>query len=220
MIRAVLFDLDGTLYDRDALVYELAKEQHRVFGEYFPDLNEERFIATIVELDDHGYGSKPELYARLARDYQLGEDIARRMEAHFWDHVDRSCRASDDTLEALSALCTGGKKLGVITNGTTTRQNAKLNAIGISSLFDAILISEAEGLRKPDRRLFQRAVERCGVRASEAVFVGDHPDLDVAAAQAAGLTAVWKRVPYWKMTLDNVLAIDKLTELLPLCLEA
>ena len=100
-----------------------------------------------------------------------------------------------------------------------SRQSAKLNALGLSAFFDVVLISEAEGLKKPDRRLFQRALDQCGVDASETVFVGDHPEVDVAGARAAGLVAVWKRVPYWEMTVDDVLTVDRLTELLPVCLE-
>jgi putative hydrolase of the HAD superfamily len=54
------------------------------------------------------------------------------------------------------------------------------------------------------------------VAAGEAVFVGDHPENDVAGARSAGLTAVWKRVPHWKMTLPDVRAVDTLSEILPL----
>ena len=219
VIRAVLFDLDGTLYDRDALVSEIAKEQYRVFGEYFRDVKEAQFVDMIAERDDHGYGSKPELYTRLAAEYELGGDTAHQMEEHFWEAYDRSCRPPDDTLVALSALQRQGIKLGVITNGSTMRQAAKLKALGLSSFFDTILISESEGLRKPDRRLFQRALDQCGVVAPEALFVGDHPDVDVAGARAAGLAAVWKRVSYWEMTFNDVVTIDSLTELMPMCLE-
>jgi putative hydrolase of the HAD superfamily len=52
------------------------------------------------------------------------------------------------------------------------------------------------------------------------LFVGDHPEVDIAGARAAGLTAVWKRVPYWEMTCGDVLTIDALTELLPVCVRA
>jgi putative hydrolase of the HAD superfamily len=220
MIRAVLFDLDGTLYDRDALVTELAAEQHRVFGDHFPRLDRNQFVATVVTLDDHGYRNKTELYTQLAADHGLDATLSRRMEADFWERYDRLCRPPDDTIETLSELRQRGMTLGVITNGGTARQSAKLQSLGLSSFFDTILISEAEGLKKPDRRIFQRALDRCGVLASEAMFVGDHPDADVAGARGAGMTAVWKRVPHWEMTFEDVPTIDNLTELLPLCRRA
>jgi putative hydrolase of the HAD superfamily len=49
------------------------------------------------------------------------------------------------------------------------------------------------------------------------MFVGDHPDVDVAGAKAAGLVAVWKRMPYWTLKVDGVLIVDRLSEILPMC---
>ena len=217
MIRAVLFDLDGTLYDRDVLVRQIAEEQYGVFRRHLQDIDERRFVDRVIELDDHGYGSKPELYARIALDHCLDSDVARQLEGHFWEAYDRYCRPSEDTLTTLATLQDVGMKMGVITNGSVKRQDAKLRALGLSKFFDVVLISEAEGLRKPDPQIFRRAVERSGVSPSEAMFVGDHPEVDVAGARTAGLTPVWKRVPYWHLALDDVLVIDRLGDLLPAC---
>jgi putative hydrolase of the HAD superfamily len=169
----------------------------------------------VIELDDHGYGSKPALYARIVTEFGLDAALALRLEAHFWKTYDRCCEPSPETLAVLSALRESGTTLGVITNGTVDRQQAKLRALGLADVFDVVLISEAEGLRKPDARIFHRAAGRLGVVPPHAMFVGDHPEVDVAGAHAAGLQAVWKRVPYWPLTCD-VPAIDSLRELLPL----
>jgi putative hydrolase of the HAD superfamily len=84
-------------------------------------------------------------------------------------------------------------------------------------MFDVVLISEEEGIRKPDARIFDRARERCGVdHPSEAMFVGDHPEVDVAGAHAAGMVAVWKRVPYWTLSTEGAVTIDQLSEILPI----
>jgi len=110
-------------------------------------------------------------------------------------------------------------KLGVITNGKTQWQQQKLDSLGLTPLFDTVLISEAEGLRKPDRAIFERALERLSVRAGDAMFVGDNPEADVAGSRTAGLVPVWKYVPYWKMNLKDVLTVHKLVEILPHCLK-
>ena len=120
-------------------------------------------------------------------------------------------------MSTLQTLRKHGKKLGIITNGATKLQQQKLDALGISELFDTILISETEGVRKPDPLIFARAVGRCGVSASEAVFVGDHPDVDVMGALAAGLIPIWKFVPYW-MPVEGVATVRTLIDILPLCL--
>ena len=70
----------------------------------------------------------------------------------------------------------------------------------------------------PDPEIFQRALERCGVEPCQALFVGDHPDVDVAGARRAGLVAVWKFVPYWTLTTENMMTVHRLEEILPMCI--
>ena len=55
------------------------------------------------------------------------------------------------------------------------------------------LISDAEGVSKPKRQIFDRALERLNVTPAHAVFVGDHPEVDVAGVRAAGMRAIWHR---------------------------
>jgi putative hydrolase of the HAD superfamily len=143
--------------------------------------------------------------------------LAGELEADFWDCYCRHCLRPDDTVATLEALRAGGKKLAVVTNGPVEWQSRKLSTLGLAGYFDEVLISEAEGISKPDPRIFARALERCGVAPHEAMFVGDHPELDIAGARAAGMRTAWKRVPYWPMTFDDVLVVDRLSEIVPLC---
>lgn len=50
------------------------------------------------------------------------------------------------------------------------------------------------------------------------MFVGDHPDTDIGGALGAGLRAIWKRVPHWEIALKDVPVVDKLSEILSICL--
>jgi putative hydrolase of the HAD superfamily len=140
------------------------------------------------------------------------------MLAHYWSEYMQNCLASEDTLVTLQTLRERGQKLGVITNGPVKLQQQKLDALGITRLFETIVISEAEAVRKPDPAIFARALERCGVVCDEAVFVGDHPEIDIAGAHAAGMRPIWKYVPYWKLTVPDVPVVKSLREILPICL--
>jgi putative hydrolase of the HAD superfamily len=220
MIRAVLFDLDGTLYDRDALVVKVAHDQFAAFRSKLGDVSEDAFVHRLLAIDDHGYASRPDLYRDLAAHFALGPGLGTELENQFWNCYSQGCTLSDDTWTTLQTLRTAGKRLGVITNGQTAWQSRKLESLGLGAFFDVVLISEAEGLRKPDPRIFASALDRCGVSPGDAVFVGDHPEVDVAGARAAGLVPVWKRVPYWTLELDGVLVVDRLSEILPVCLQA
>ena len=216
MIRAVLFDLDGTLYDRDAAMVELARDQFAAFSSRMPGIDEARFFERLAALDEHGYASRSDLYLRLAEEFGFDNALAVDLERHFWESYSRRCEVTDDTWTTLRTLKSSGKKLGVITNGQTTWQRTKLEGLGLGEVFDVVMVSEAEGIRKPDARIFHRGAERCGVTPAEAMFVGDHPDIDVAGARAAGMFAVWKRVPYWTLTTGDVPIIDRLSEILQL----
>jgi putative hydrolase of the HAD superfamily len=212
VIRAVLFDLDGTLYDRDAAMLAIAREQYEVFKDRLRG-GEDAFVARLLELDDHGYAPRPGLYLRLALEYGEDDGLAAELERHFRARYGRRLDVADDTWRTLRALRSAGKALGVITNGPTIWQQGKLDTLGMGAFFDVVLISESEGVAKPDRRIFHRAVERLGVAPGEAMYVGDHPQIDVAGARAAGLAAVWKRVPYWELTVADALVVDALSEI-------
>ena len=218
MIRAVLFDLDGTLYDRDSVMRNLVEEQFGAFRESLGGVSESQFVQRILQLDAHGQSDKPGLYERVVLEWGLDRELAGHLVRYFREHYDRHCSLSADASATLQTLRTCGRKLGVITNGGLAWQQKTLRCLGLASFFDTVLISEAEGLRKPDPRIFARALERCDVCPAEALFVGDHPEVDVAGAKAAGLIPVWKRVPYWEMAVDDALIVDHLSDILPLCL--
>jgi putative hydrolase of the HAD superfamily len=217
-IRAVLFDLDGTLYDRDATMVELAHDQFAAFHDHLqPRVDEHRFATRFIELDDHGYASRSDVYSRLADEFGLDNRLTVDLERHFWEAYGRRCEISADTWNTLHSLRAAGKRLGIVTNGQTEWQSRKIEGLGLGSIFDVVLISEKEGIRKPDARIFDRARERCGVdHPSEAMFVGDHPEVDVAGAHAAGMVAVWKRVPYWTLSTEGAMTIDQLSEIIPI----
>ena len=83
--------------------------------------------------------------------------------------------------------------MGMITNGGVLMQGGKISHLGLAPAFDTILISGAEGVKKPDPQIFLRAVARLGVDPAEAVHVGDNPVADVGGAKTAGLRAIWRR---------------------------
>ncbi len=209
-----LFDLDGTLYDRDALVGELFAAQFDAFREELAGVDPQWYVARTLALDEHGYFPKEALYATLGGELELSRSLQQRLLEHFWDSYDAFCTLPDDTRVTLHALRERGARMGVVTNGRTERQLAKIDALGIREFFDTVVVSEAEGLKKPHPAIFARALQRCGATAATTAFVGDHPTADIEGARGAGLAAIWKRVPYWSMTRDDVRVVDRLADIL------
>lgn len=213
VIRAVFFDLDGTLYDRDAAILAVARSQYEAFRNDFGDVPQSSFVERLLALDAHGHSRTPRLHHELAREFGLPDSLGDRLEACFRTLYPQFCRVTDDTRTTLETLRRRSLKTGLITNGPTDWQSLKIEAMGVGPLFDTVLISENEGIGKPDARIFARAVERCGVTASESMFVGDHPEADILGAKAAGLVPIWKRMDYWNVP-DEVQRIERISEIL------
>jgi putative hydrolase of the HAD superfamily len=215
VIRAVLLDFDGTLYDRDAAIVRLAELQFEEFGAQFPNLTKSSFVERVVALDSHGHARPMGFHQRLADQLGLPHGIGDQLEGFFRSRYPDCCRITDDTMSTLKTLRDLGIKLGIVTNGPTVWQSRKIDALGIAPLFDTIVISGDAGVEKPDPRIFELALQRCGVVAAESMFVGDHPTADIQGAKSAGLMPVWARKDYWEVP-EDIARIDRISEILGL----
>ena len=93
-------------------------------------------------------------------------------------------------IELLTAL----KKeysLGIISNNLLDEQLGKLRRLGISDYFDFFAVSEEVGAAKPDRRIFEVALDRGKVNADEAVYIADSWEIDIVGSLNAGIRPVW-----------------------------
>ena len=97
----------------------------------------------------------------------------------------------EDTLPVLTNLKEKGIRLGLLTNGGSDSQRAKLERFALSDYFDYIGISEEIGHAKPDAAVFELALTALDTTATDIWMVGDHLEWDVAGAQAVGMAAVW-----------------------------
>jgi HAD superfamily hydrolase (TIGR01549 family) len=128
-----------------------------------------------------------------------------------------------DVKPVLQALY-GKYNLGIIANQPLGTE-ARLRQYGIRDCFSVILSSAEEGISKPERALFLRALERAGCEPHEAWMIGDRPDNDIAPAKALGMKTVrvrqglGGRMPVDKEELKADYTVDSLTELLAIFLK-
>ena len=197
MICGVLFDLDGTLFDRASSVTACVTAQHARHERMLGAVATCDYVDRFVELDARGYARKEEVYGEIAAELALPESAARELFDDFYEHYHQHAVPFPDLHPTLSALRDSGTRLGIVTNGGEAHQQATIDALGIRHYFAAILISESEGVRKPDPVIFHRALERLNLPPEEAIFVGDHPVVDIQGARDVGLRGIWKRDEYW-----------------------
>src|SRR5262245_556723 len=121
-----------------------------------------------------------------------------------------------DTPAVLTALAGRGLVLGVVSNADG-RVPAALEAYGIASLFRVIVDSHLVGVEKPDPRIFALALDACGARAEEAVYVGDIYEIDVQGARRAGMFPILldPQRGYGPVDCARIERLADLLELLP-----
>ncbi|KYC99902.1 2-haloalkanoic acid dehalogenase [Heyndrickxia sporothermodurans] len=212
MIKAVLFDLDGTLLNRDLSVREFICDQYHRFYRFLGHIPKEKYVSKFIELDCRGYVWKDKVYEQLVNEYNIHTITPEQLLEDYITQFKNSCVLYPNLIVMLEMLKDNNMKLGMITNGKGQFQMDNVAALGIENYFDAILISEWEGCKKPEPQIFEKALRKLNVSASESLFVGDHPDNDVKAAENAGMKGIWKKDEYWgKVEADYI--INDLSEI-------
>jgi putative hydrolase of the HAD superfamily len=217
MIRAVLFDLDGTLHDRKSTYRAFMERQWTRFRGRLAGISLDRFMEAAIRSDVNGQAPRINAYGALAKALKLARALEQELLADYQAGYPAAAMPFPRVNELLDALRSMGVRLGMITNGSIDIQGRKLDTLGFGPRFDAILISEAEGVRKPEAEIFHRALARLSVDADASVFVGDNPDADVRGAKAAGMRAVWIRDAWFtEPPTDADAMVDAVDEILPL----
>lgn len=192
--EAIVFDLDHTLFDRfksfDLFAPKLFDKHKKDFKD---ELTEEDFYDFMTETDKHfnhlGWDKVFDEYDRkILKD---GKKLDR--EVFFNDFLrfyTTNCVPYHFTDNVLSSLRKKGYKIGLITNGVSEIQRAKVCALGIEKYFDSIIISGEFGKNKPDPSIFYKMSEDLGIPTEKMVYVGDHPICDYKASKNAGYTPI------------------------------
>lgn len=212
MIKAVLFDLDGTLLDREASVHSFIKVQYDRLNDMLSHIPRDKYIARFIELDNHGYRWKDKVYKQLVKEFNIEGIMWEELLLDYMGEFSNHCIPFPGLLEMLRELKENHYKLGIISNGKCQFQLDNIRALDIEKYFDTILISECEGMKKPDSEIFIKASEKLNVSLDESIFVGDHPLNDIKAAQSVEMIGIWKR-NFLSHDFKTNLVIDNLKQL-------
>ena len=204
MIKAVFFDLDGTLCDSDTAWCIAERETFQLLRKHYPDLSEAALTKAwttvhqkLFQQLDAGERSMAEVrdlrFQGLFKELDLPTDkIIEELSDFFCSCYLTSLRLYEDiaVLEALHAY-----HIGIITNGAHDKhpdsQLSKIKHLGLSDRIQSLTISDEVGVRKPNIKIFKVACERAGVLLKEAMFVGDTIQNDIVGANRAGMTSVF-----------------------------
>lgn len=197
MIQAVLFDLDGTLLDRRQSLEQFIHDQYNRFTPHLMNIEKSEYCSRFLELDNNGYTWKDKVYATLLCEYNITTLTPEQLLHDYITNFQHHCIPFQNMHELLQRLTQQNIKIGIITNGFTDFQINNLRALNIHTYTNTILVSEAEGLKKPHPEIFERALQKLDVKATECLYVGDHPENDVLGSERVGIVGVWKRDSFW-----------------------
>lgn len=180
-ITAIFFDMGGVLVRTIDL--EPRRKWEQRFGMRDWALQDLFFNSPIGQAAQIGRATTDDAWAYVAAMLGLEADELRQLQADFWRGD-----TFDESLLALIRSLHTRYKTGLISNALPDARTVfadKLNG----DLFDILVFSGEEGVKKPDPEIFRRALARLGVHAEESIFVDDMLE-NVAAAQALGMRGV------------------------------
>lgn len=200
MPRAVIFDIDNTLYSYDAAhgaAWRAVTDYAVRAFSIAPDVFEDWHRAGSRLLEEHSGGRCAAIHNRLIR-YQLmleavGQPIAHApaMAKLYWNTLLDAMTPFPGVHQAFERLLSMGLTVGIGTNMTADYQFEKLHRLGLLRHVRFMVSSEEVSAEKPDRRLFDLCAAKAGCAPGECVFVGDSLKGDVLGALNAGMGAAW-----------------------------
>jgi putative hydrolase of the HAD superfamily len=206
-IKAVLFDLFDTLMliEHDHAFYRPSlRRAHEFLVQNGVDVSFDVFEDAYVAARDALYAEadarmeEPHFNLRVANalrslgyDFDVSSGVVRGATLAFCKEFMRYVRVDENAKDVLSEL-RGKCKLGIVSNFAIPECVFRLlQKHGMDMFFDVVVVSGAVNKRKPSPEIFQKALGKLGVGASEAVFVGDTVDADIQGAKSVGMKTIF-----------------------------
>ncbi|MEU8706691.1 HAD family hydrolase [Streptomyces sp. NPDC048565] len=224
-IRAVLWDIDDTLFDysgadRVGMHQHLASEglpegydsvAHALdVWKAVTDVQWARFAAGELDFQGQRRERVRAFLGRLLSDAEADEWFGRHVA-----HYEAAWALFPDAVPVLDRLA-GSFRQAILSNSTIRNQDRKLRTLGVRDHFEAVVCAVEIGVAKPAAAAFHAACEALSLDPHEVAYVGNEPDIDAGGAVAAGLTGIWldRAGQGGRPELVRIMGLDELPGLL------
>lgn len=224
--KAILFDLDDTIISFEGVSEEAWKKCCSDFiNEYLPVCNEQELLSQInttrkwywSDPERHKIGRTDMIQARreivkIALNNLKVYDIiqANSLADSFSAYRVELISLFPNSINTLKYLKSKNIKLGLITNGTSKEQRAKINRFNLNDFFNIILIEHEVGFGKPDLRVYIKALEYFNVESKDVWMVGDNLIWDIQAPQKLGIYSIWNDYQNKGLPKDSQIIPDRI----------
>lgn len=199
MIKAVIFDIDGTIYsyvENDKVaVKKLCEYAENVLKveekEFRTAYKEARRIVKEERLADGGSRHSKVLFFQTALELLGKNPFSYVLEMYdiYWNTFLVNMQPFEGVVEFIKKLHRAGKKIALCTDMTAHIQYRKIRRLGLENFIDAMVSSEETGLDKPARVMFELTLKKLNVAAAETAYFGDSLERDVIGAANCGIKA-------------------------------
>jgi putative hydrolase of the HAD superfamily len=206
MIKALIFDFDGTLSNRQKNAYEVFNDYFRKYYPEFSDMEYEALLQDMMLYDCNGSISvRTRMYPFIQKyGKNLPDDFTEVFVPYYTNHMFEFCELKQETIEVLEKLKEEKYKLAIMSNGDSFSQHSKIRQVDIEKYFDVVVVSGDIGIDKPDKRIYEYVADKLGVQVKECLMVGDVFSTDILGAYNADMPCAWmktdpeKQADYYK----------------------
>jgi putative hydrolase of the HAD superfamily len=143
--------------------------------------------------------------------YNISDDLINHLAIVYIDNLPNYNMLFEGTIEVLDYL-SPKYEMHIITNGFEEVQTKKMENSGIKKYFDKIITSESVGVKKPNPKIFDYALQSANAKAEHSIMIGDNYEADVQGALNMSMRAIFCNFEMQSVG-ENILSINHLTEL-------
>ena len=200
MIKGVLLDLDGTLIDfrdvelevENSLCEELGKKHGidpRLLFHLLINTRMKHRHASSRPIDNSRRVWFKEIFELLG----IKNEDLEELEKRYWKMINSNIKEFPGAREVIKKLREKGLKIGIITDsdGAPEFKDERIRKFGFHELVDFVLKSDEVGYNKPSPIIFEKALEKLGLKPEEVLVVGDDAPRDLSTPKSMGMRTVW-----------------------------
>ena len=200
MIKGILFDLDDTLYDYNALnrnavsaLTAYSCEKLQVSKETFEKAFSHGRQETKKGIDTLAAAHNRMIYMQKTLEYLQINPFAYALEMYdvYWNYMLENMCLFKGAEELLCYLKNKGVQLAICTDLTTHIQHRKVRKLGLDQYINVIVTSEEVGVEKPNIKMFLTVLDKLKMSPDEVLYVGDSYERDMVGAKKCGMRTYW-----------------------------